>query len=804
MRINDVTIKILSGETELSEKVLKELGFQTLENIKEAVDMLHQKGYYRGLEIEQFPEFLAASLSVEDYNTKEKALLNLYYLQQRFGDSQLKDLLKNICDKPQDEKSELTRGRMYWIKLSYLVEEEQDSSLESIVRSLKDKEQSEYVWERIFGILGVWKRAGRLYPEICSWNIYKESTGPNFGSFRYNVKKYYKENITIGKDLEDMIPKWIYQVLDEKVSTGEIEWILETLGVNQKDFPLSTEIFNDLYNSGDGTKRALLTSLFGTYQQYAGWERSNPWREILKSSLKREKDMYEELNSLLLTAYDYFDSKSLSNPFNSILQFLLTDRTSEFNTSAVYESVYSVLSPILLTIISNRSELKPNTIDIVKLLEHKSPFYVKLAVDISLVMVRSGYNISNLIPQLERVYSAYPNSKSPLGEGKDIQSKEFEIHRNFTSHKAFVDIYKKDSDNSSFSLNSLTTLLSSCQSVDISFRSKLALQLYKSQDESQKVSNNKVTENNYTISHKRGYIYGTNDLPIGIQVGPLTLNDIKTIFDKLNEISDEEIIRDTLLNEVDKLKNIYELEVSEYRQSVIKSIFDENVKTEKNSPFASIYNKLEYGGGREFIIPKVTYPENTMDYLAYYRPEWSLEEDKKHHSGIYFNGRRMLDTIKSLKLSDSKLLTEVVGIHELFHAHIDLLRDSSDPQHWHSGESPSWCRLEEAAANYVSREWLITLSHNDGVIIEKNLFKHLKDIKIPGYGEYDLLDKNTVKTIPSMLKIPGHTDVKQYKNYSKLILERTDREINLSELMWKELLTHRGGDIVPFYINCEI
>jgi len=88
-------------------------------------------------------------------------------------------------------------------------------------------------------------------------------------------------------------------------------------------------------------------------------------------------------------------------------------------------------------------------------------------------------------------------------------------------------------------------------------------------------------------------------------------------------------------------------------------------------------------------------PDDSTDYLACYLPQNGTDSSITHRYGIYFFADRYITLIKKYYLNIS-LFIKTIAVHELFHAHMNLMLDYKGKYHSHKRETPSYCRLEEA------------------------------------------------------------------------------------------------------------
>jgi len=137
-------------------------------------------------------------------------------------------------------------------------------------------------------------------------------------------------------------------------------------------------------------------------------------------------------------------------------------------------------------------------------------------------------------------------------------------------------------------------------------------------------------------------------------------------------------------------------------------------------------------------------PENTIDYLAYYRPY----DRADLRGGIYFVHRTIAPLLAAHPSIDVPEFLKALAVHELFHYFVQRLLNDDAVYQAH-GCHP-WCDLEEAAADFVARR---SAAQNPQAL---SGFDHLLFAKLGspgglhGYGEYHLLDDRIVDAITAL------------------------------------------------------
>ncbi len=318
----------------------------------------------------------------------------------------------------------------------------------------------------------------------------------------------------------------------------------------------------------------------------------------------------------------------------------------------------------------------------------------------------------------------------------------------------------------------------------------------------------------------------TNSLRVKpLQIGPLTLKELIEVFDEVvaseelsnvisstNRESKEDLMYPIAKRVDDSLKKRFENSYTALQRDTIKNIFDNNVDfkmlrkpetfvdSQVLDQFARIY---KHGLEKYMKIEFPDYLESTSDYLAAYLPGCRYKNDY----GIYFNVRTCMQVIKS-KNPDLKLFITAVAVHEMFHAFTERMLEEEKCNHSHREESPSYCILEEAAADKEIDIWLNKVKGSylqDEIDKVRNI---LLRSSLPGYGEYDKIDENGHRFVPYLIKNKkclGRNDVNDI--YTTPSFNSAFEQENLydkADSLWNSLLDkviEKDLPGVPFYFD---
>jgi len=157
----------------------------------------------------------------------------------------------------------------------------------------------------------------------------------------------------------------------------------------------------------------------------------------------------------------------------------------------------------------------------------------------------------------------------------------------------------------------------------------------------------------------------------------------------------------------------------------------------------------------------------------------------------------------------SEALLRSVAVHELFHAHMNERLPEGGRSHDHRGETPSYCRLEEAAANRVALAWLRAAGYPETVAknIEEVLFAPYSgpgSKGLPGYGEYWKLDEDVPQLLPEIISdSPHHIEVDQCAVRKGLYQWGFSPRRRTSLVWWNWLLEEIDRGSVPMYFDLE-
>jgi hypothetical protein len=173
-----------------------------------------------------------------------------------------------------------------------------------------------------------------------------------------------------------------------------------------------------------------------------------------------------------------------------------------------------------------------------------------------------------------------------------------------------------------------------------------------------------------------------------------------------------------------------------------------------------------------------------------------------YESGIYFCVDTLIPELAN-PLIDMSLLLNTIAVHELFHFHTELMLGSTESEHTHK----SWCRLEEAAANFLAYNWLENTSRTTPArrsYIKRLLFRTVRQGGLEGYGQWDEIDLDSPNYVWDIIKKQKCDPVL----YASEALSRSWGTTNQSALdcrmasaLWAGLLKSLDTEQVPYFLK---
>jgi len=756
--------------------------------------------------------FILSLLYCGTSEEKEQALLLAYYQISKDNIDGIR-LLKDYCEKADEESDEELRGRKHWVRLLLLMlVDEDDQAVENYVRREIEIEKSTYVWERFFAALSRWKESFRIYPEINGWKNTAIFDGGNYRRFCSTAQNHIENTYRFKKGIEHRLPRLIKLTAEEKLEPVEIFNIITAAAEHGADFPLTEDQINNISSWGNKYQQ-ILVNLINKYYSSASNKNKIPGLLHHINNIRSTNDaIYPKYVWSVLSAIEFLKKRRIEKPEKYMFNILNGDLKEEDDRSEVYQSISENLGKILLYMAANNLLNKSFLKDLVNLLEHHSPYYQVLAASTLLQSYRSGYDLTQFKDKLLTYLKKNPSDKNSLATGNDIQSDEYE-YTSITTDYSHFQISDNKVEDDGFSLSNLTSLLAQCQPPTSSHRIALLLKEMAINNNDQKLMEElkligkqntvfkEITMNEETKKNTHNFVSRLT------QFGPFTVNEIINIFEetsKLNTVADDELLKIGRKWQIKKEEE-YIPGISNQQRNLIKSTFaDINdefpEEVTNNNVLRDIFLERRYGKESQATF-NFNQNENTPDYFALYKNYNTREGDINPLYGIYFNGFTCLRAIKQYNF-DIDSFIRTIAIHELFHSHIDFTMKEKKPIYNGHLESPG--RMEEAAANKVAFDWFTNnckSSHGTDDIF-KILFDLAKDNGVEGYGEYEFIDNHAAHIVPRLFSDSNVlTEPKDYKLTSLDKHRGLNPEKNQIIENWKEKVKNFGDNVIPFYFD---
>ncbi len=782
--------------------------------------------------------FLSALLYADDDRLVERALQRIYYLITASDDDDNAEKLFDYCRDAFEEKRELVRGRKHWVAIALMERKENSGKeIETYIRKLKDKEVSPWVWERIFGVIRSWDEAFRIYPELESWDIPEGDSTENRESFYGFFVNRYSLSLTIHHGVLERFPGLVQLVLDKKMHYQSLNWMMQKTGKAKGSFPLSADVFKKMYTVKDHFYRNVLLNYVSLFLIDGEWKKIIPYIDIILNTPPLENNLYEKRSHLLIRAFAFMERKTSDSPFDDILDFLTLKLEGEYRKTEIYFEMASSFTPLLLRLITDRSEYILDPEKISKILNHESLFYRELASSIVLHAVRSGYDIQDLIDILKDYLENNPSSTNKFAKGSDIKQDELNFKYYLGSVKSYVEPEEDNNEGDFFSYPRLTGLLEACKPPEVSYRVALALRTYAEDSNHRDLINflSRFAEQNSALKDLKpvnipaaetgpvlssfmtiggsGFPpekpetpflseYKTEEVPEKKPpAGPMRLPEITELFS--SAVSSGESLESLASAKQKEIAKRYNKINTVNQRNGIKAIFGDmpNEGEKETSHFASIFYRLKDNSYDQSEFCKNDL-DGTIDAYACYVSQYG-DNSLAHIYGIHFFARRCTKTINNYKLN-TELFIRTIAVHELFHAHMDLMLGEKGKNHFHKGENPSYCRLEEAAADFVARKWLHSQSaaEEDIKAVSEVLFQTVENGGKKGYGEYHLMDDEVHEFLPGMI---GDNSAHIMPPKYKIEKIKMDWGVNINrqkaKMIWDSLLAEIDEEVIPYYFN---
>ena len=722
--------------------------------------------------------------------TKERALLAAGYLNRSYDG--WAGALDRHCADAFEEPEKMLRGRKHWVALLRFFDDESYQELEGYLERLGSEERSDYVWERVFALLRSQEESWRFYPYPLAF-LPKFKNGPpeSYSLFVADLEQRFRTASVLSSYINAGIEGWCSDIAKGELPAEALSPFMEALAVSGKDSPLPAGRFSELYRSVDTSGRTGLLLLLRKYLDRL--ETTARFADTVRSLLPAfigidDKDLSLYERCFHLTVRLIAAEEDAPRLFIEGLDFLLhgipeREQTPELMHDAV-DSIGSHLLRLAYSVGVSEKDLAQSA----ELLQTDSEYMKHLGASLLLTGARKGYNLAGAVTFARCAFEENPDTSNALAEGKDIEPSELEFSTNLPSPKAFG--LEPDEDDAFMNLRNLTGLLEMCKPPSTALRLKLFLDLQEEQPEV-----------------PRSFAVFPPAAESTRVAGPMSLPEAEALLAACAK--DPEQAGDLLHRKADELSARYREELTARRRSMVVSVF-EGGDEQAPSRYAAAFESIAADGFDWPSPPDISFPEDSFDVLAWYRPVSGLAPGKAGYCGVYFHLPRILDYAGRYDLPLESLI-RLTAVHELYHAFTER-RMRMHPKgreaylHNHAGEQPPWCRLEEAAANRASSEW--GKEHLDADVFGRFRLTLLREYDgagtggLPGYGEYTLLDKEAPAWVPLMLEEGvGHPQPPEYGNDKKLLSLKRQEEHTTSRYVWEGMLKGMDLDDVGWFVS---
>jgi hypothetical protein len=711
---------------------------------------------------------------------RDRTLLVLWYWLYRGGLDEeeaaaLGTWLEGLCRGSEKVRSDIVRGRLIWLKVNLLDERAADDEIERYLRQLHDNEQSAYVWERIAAFLGGWDGTWRLYADLHGWPQLAERDG--FEGVNGIVSKQsdlFARGLPIVEGYRSRLLGLVDAAIGGSLPHESVNWIFERSAEAGFGLPLPVAEFSSRYHGQDRTGCVMLLRWLERYLASAPEGTLDAaYLSILADAGLGNPGRLERVAGRLAKAELERRAGNPNGVWRALLEALReAQRGTDGEMGTVpAQDLHQKLQPRIVALVGKGGITEPALDMIEDLLGSPSGFMQSLAVDMCLLLWRSGHTVDSLAGSLKTVLAASPETTGLMNtKGADLKEAPV-LPFFFMPHvDSFLEGAKSmgDKEGGFMNLGNLTGLLEVVTKPSTAWRAATVLRGIAAQRDDQdlleflagfreenevladleplaplkpsgpqpagsgeKVS--QVAEFRMAMTHagsvksrktaKGGTMKTTRLLPLESSpiVGPLTVPEIAGALAFLAAGSGTggtqaaagmtaRNLRDSLAVSITAR---YAQELEDSRHAAIRSVFGDGEAVLPRL-FTMVYGNLREAGGvvqpgRHCLkIPEDREPDSWhADLLAWYQPRAYLGQEDAHGFGVHFCAGNLLRCAVGTG-SDPAALVRVVAVHEWFHALVELvLGRDRYVAHDKHHGKGGFCRLEEAAANALARVHLL-------------------------------------------------------------------------------------------------
>ena len=696
---------------------------------------------------------LKAGLDLDEDELAEKSLFLLYRYFSRHPVDELKTYLLDFCRNPEREGKEKLRGRKYWVTILLSSREEALKIAEKVLQ----QEQSEYGRNRVLAAFSNRDFFYKIYPVVGNRSLkglFKDESD-SFRIFSSRVEEKYDLSFSRVNHYNENILEYTEMVLLGTLDVSQIRFLYQTPGKYNASFPLSPEDFQRLFLQSSGQSSRIMLYLLGIYLGASNPEKG---REVLNLLLSADlmgsvsRDPYVCLLFAQFQAWTAVNRQDADQAVRSLHQLLILPLEEKYRIPRVSYEIGNIVTTHLGYLLQQD---KTDSLDfeILKQALNGHPFMAQAAASVLRIASLKGWDISNMREDIEKRIELNPETSHLFGKGSDIAPME-SLEKGISHWTLFNPEDQENEEEAMMNLNNLTAALEMMAPASTTVMLKESLKSISS---------------------------ATLQVPEDF-LGPMPLVELCEAVEEKREagvLSQERFTQK---------RN----EITEERRSSIKSIFEE--ERSGSRPFSAILRVLQISN----LTPLnwgSSLPDGNMEALAQYQTLSSRKGLNSRH-GIYFHSSRILALLENHQEIPSDVLILTVAVHELFHyfTEAQLGREQRLAQPY----GPVNRNLEEAAANFVAREWA-RQSYPEYIPALDTIFFNTS---LPGYGEWSCLDRDILHLIGPMIQSGEGIEPGDYKKNKKMNL--LNFNLQNGAALWASLIDNMKKEEIPYYLDLSV
>jgi hypothetical protein len=385
---------------------------------------------------DEAPSVLAAlALATGQPDTiRDDALLGLYYVMYllrnyaEYADhdaaSTCQMLLDVFCQDVTSEPSPHLRGRMHWVRLQRLKEEEAppQTIADYALTVLRNSEESDYAKERVGAALRRWDGIHYLLPCDGTWKV---PDGDDWKRLSRFADRRIGQIGTAIDALSSRMPDLLRRVADGKIEAETVEMTISSLPVSIRELLAHGDLVNSILARTDaGGRNRVLAACTGLLNAadlprlrdyVAGLrsaladvaENSLEWKDrstrlALDATVANLSPDDEGLRELAPEALSLLSDALPPTVNNSSVRYRMAQMAGAVVRLAISESVGADDVPLL------------DASQIATVIQSEYPFISRVGADIALLLVRRAALPDSLIEPMKAALASDPSTASPF------------------------------------------------------------------------------------------------------------------------------------------------------------------------------------------------------------------------------------------------------------------------------------------------------------------------------------------------------------------------------------------------------